>query len=72
VLAQLGAQGPDVLIHLGEIYYSGTEEECGKNYVDVVDNVLERATKDIAVYTLAGNHDMYCGGASTSTQCSSD
>ena len=62
VLAQLGAQNPDVVIHLGDIYYSGTEEECRTNFVDVVDNVLERATKDIAVYTLAGNHDMYCGG----------
>ncbi len=62
VLAQLGAQKPDVVIHLGDIYYSGTEEECRTNFETVVDNVLERASKDIAVYTLAGNHDMYCGG----------
>jgi predicted phosphodiesterase len=62
VLAQLGVQKPDVVIHLGDIYYSGTEEECRTNFEAVVDGVLERASNDIAVYTLAGNHDMYCGG----------
>jgi hypothetical protein len=62
VLAQLGAQKPDVLIHLGDIYYSGTEDECRTNFEDVVNNVLDRKANDIAVYTLSGNHDMYCGG----------
>jgi hypothetical protein len=62
VLAQLGAQKPDVLVHLGDIYYSGTEDECRVNFEAVVNGVLDRTAKDIAVYTLAGNHDMYCGG----------
>src|SRR5262245_16408732 len=62
VLAQLGAQNPDVVVHLGDIYYSGTEDECRTNFEAVVNEVLNRASKDIAVYTLAGNHDMYCGG----------
>jgi hypothetical protein len=62
VLAQLSAQKPDIVIHLGDIYYSGTEDECRTNFEAVVNEVLDRANNDIAVYTLAGNHDMYCGG----------
>jgi len=62
VLAQLAKLKPDILIHLGDIYYSGTENECRTNFEDVVNNVLDRKGNDITVYTLAGNHDMYCGG----------
>ena len=62
VLAQMGEQNPDVVVHLGDIYYSGTEEECRTNFEAVVDGVLSRPSRNIAVYTLSGNHDMYCGG----------
>ena len=62
VLAQLAEQKPDVVVHLGDIYYSGTEDECRTNFEAVVNSVLDRASNDISVYTLAGNHDMYCGG----------
>jgi hypothetical protein len=62
VLRQLAAQDPDVLIHLGDIYYSATEEECRINFESVVNALLNRENKDIPVYTLAGNHDMYSGG----------
>ncbi len=62
VLAQMGEQNPDVAVHLGDIYYSGTEEECRVNFEAVVNGVLDRTAKDIAVYSLSGNHDMYCGG----------
>ncbi len=58
----IGDWGTDVLIHLGDIYYSGTDDECRMNFEAIVNSVLERATKDIPVYTLAGNHDMYSGG----------
>jgi DNA/RNA endonuclease G (NUC1) len=32
VLQQLKQQNPDLLVHLGDIYYSGTEEECVSNF----------------------------------------
>ena len=63
LLKQAALQNPDVVIHLGDIYYSGTPQECEANFRNIVDTVLERSTKDVPVYTLSGNHDMYSGGA---------
>jgi predicted phosphodiesterase len=62
ILRQVKTNQPDVLVHLGDIYYSGTDDECRMNFDAIVNDVLERRTKDISVYTLAGNHDMYSGG----------
>jgi len=63
LLEELALKKPDVVIHLGDIYYSGTSEECDVNFKRIIDTILERATQHIPVYTLAGNHDMYSGGA---------
>jgi hypothetical protein len=63
LLKEVAQQSPDVLIHLGDIYYSGTADECNANFARIVNSVLQRDQKDIPVYTLAGNHDMYSGGA---------
>jgi len=62
VLEQLEAQQPDIVIHLGDIYYSGTDTECRENFEAIVNKVLRRHQSKIPVYTLAGNHDMYSGG----------
>jgi predicted phosphodiesterase len=62
ILRQVKANQPDVLIHLGDIYYSGTDDECRANFEAIVNSELDRATTEIPVYTLAGNHDMYSGG----------
>lgn len=62
VLTQLKEQQPDIVVHLGDIYYSGTEEECRTNFEDVMNSVLNRQQTKIPVYTLSGNHDMYAGG----------
>jgi len=62
-LLQLIASGtPDILIHLGDIYYSGTPQECEKNFAEPVKRVLRANGRNPAVFTLSGNHDMYCGG----------
>jgi hypothetical protein len=63
LLKELALKKPDVVIHLGDIYYSGTSEECDVNFQRIIDTVLDRDTQHIPVYTLAGNHDMYSGGA---------
>jgi hypothetical protein len=65
LLKELALKKPDVVIHLGDIYYSGTSEECDVNFKRIIDTVLDRNTNSehIPVYTLAGNHDMYSGGA---------
>jgi len=62
VLQQLKEQKPDILIHLGDIYYSGTEEECVTKFEAIVNRTFDRPRSKLPVYTLAGNHDMYCGG----------
>jgi hypothetical protein len=62
ILQQIKAQNPDILIHLGDIYYSGTDNECRSNFEAVVNEVFDRAKTRLPVFTLAGNHDMYCGG----------
>jgi hypothetical protein len=62
VLEQVRDKRPDVVIHLGDIYYSGTERECEVNFETVIDDVFDRAKTNLPIYTLCGNHDMYCGG----------
>lgn len=59
VAALLAAQKPDVVIHLGDIYFSGTAEECRLHFLEPLRAVLP----DTRLFTLCGNHDVYSGGA---------
>jgi hypothetical protein len=61
VLKYIDGEGADIVVHLGDIYYSGTPAECTLNFVDPINAIL-RKQKPLPVYTLSGNHDMYCGG----------
>jgi hypothetical protein len=56
---------PDAIIHLGDIYYSGTVEECTANVVDVLDQIIAdvKPPKRPAFFTIPGNHDYYSGGS---------
>jgi hypothetical protein len=47
------------VIHLGDTYYSGLEDECRRRFLDLwpVD-----AGSPVHSWTLSGNHDMYSGG----------
>jgi len=58
----LAAQQPDVVIHLGDIYYSGTETECMQNFFDPATAILNVGPGGPRLYSLSGNHDMYAGG----------
>lgn len=58
VLKQVAALKPDVLIHLGDVYYAGTQDEAQENFVDICRSVLG----NVPLYSLCGNHDMYSGG----------
>ena len=62
VLTQISDLKPDVLIHLGDVYYSGTPEEYKHAFLDPVSTILRRAQPALPVFALSGNHDMYCGG----------
>jgi 3',5'-cyclic AMP phosphodiesterase CpdA len=60
LLQKLAAQEPDVLIHLGDIYYSGQQDEVDQRFKNPCRKLF--AGKRTAIFTLAGNHDMYSGG----------
>jgi 3',5'-cyclic AMP phosphodiesterase CpdA len=54
---------PNAIIHLGDVYYSGTRQECTQNVLEVMDALLkELRIKRPPFFTLPGNHDYYSGG----------
>lgn len=73
LLAQVAAHKPDAVIHLGDVYYSGTHEEVQNYFYSIWQHTLgipkvnwgEKLT-DLktgpATFHLPGNHDMYAGG----------
>ena len=61
LLRQIAAKKPDVVIHLGDIYYSATDFECQTYFYDIWSKYLD--LNKVATFTLAGNHDMFSGGA---------
>ncbi len=63
VLAQIARKQPDVVIHLGDIYYSATEFEVSNYFYDIWSEILNLPVTKIPTFTLSGNHDMFCGGA---------
>lgn len=62
LLVRVAEKDPHVLLHLGDIYYSGTVRETHHNFLQIIDRVFDRARRPMPVYTLTGNHDMYSGG----------
>ncbi len=59
VMRCIGEQQPDVVIHLGDVYYSGTKSEMNDHFLAIVREQLPAHTQ---VFNLAGNHDLYAGG----------
>jgi Calcineurin-like phosphoesterase len=64
VLRQIANKNPDVVIHLGDIYYSGTQFEVSNYFLQPWQQILNLGNNldRIPTFTLAGNHDMYSGG----------
>lgn len=60
LLVQVMRHKPDILIHLGDIYYSGTMDEVQNNFYNIIQKRVD--LEQTRIYTLAGNHDMYSGG----------
>ncbi len=58
LLEELAAKKPDIVIHLGDIYYTGLKSEVSQWFLDIFRDVLT----DVPVFSLSGNHDMYSGG----------
>jgi 3',5'-cyclic AMP phosphodiesterase CpdA len=70
VLGSLAAHNPDIVIHLGDVYYSGVEHEMQGFFFEKWCSTLKLSfdqnrrvtTARPRSFSLAGNHDMYCGG----------
>ncbi|MGH7194527.1 MAG: metallophosphoesterase family protein, partial [Candidatus Saccharimonadales bacterium] len=62
VLRQIAAKKPDIVIHLGDVYYSGTAYEVENYFHAPWEQILGLQSKSIPTFTLSGNHDMYSGG----------
>ncbi len=64
VLAQIARKKPDVVIHLGDIYYAGTRFEVANYFLAPWQSILgaSPASQKSATYSMSGNHDMYSGG----------
>jgi hypothetical protein len=59
VLRAIAAMKPDLILHLGDIYYSGTPAECDQHFLKII---RRQARLRCPVFTLAGNHDYYAAG----------
>jgi predicted phosphodiesterase len=61
VLKQIAARKPDVVIHLGDIYYSGTPSEVERYFLAPLRERLDLSKT--RCFSLCGNHDAYSAGA---------
>jgi hypothetical protein len=64
VLSQIKDKSPAVVIHLGDVYYSGTQYEFDNYFSAVWSQVFGAApgSGSPILFNLSGNHDMYSGG----------
>ena len=74
LLAKVASHSPDVVIHLGDVYYSGTQAEVQNYFYSIWQETfkiplvawgqkLTDFTAKPATFHMPGNHDMYSGGA---------
>lgn len=62
VLVQIKNKNPQVVIHLGDIYYAGTAFEVENYFHKPWREILDLEHSKITAFTLPGNHDYYSGG----------
>ncbi|MBS1794372.1 MAG: caspase family protein [Acidobacteria bacterium] len=62
VLRQVRGHDPQVAIHLGDIYYAGTEFEVENYFYRPWTAILDPENSKILSFALPGNHDLYAGG----------
>jgi 3',5'-cyclic AMP phosphodiesterase CpdA len=65
VLRAACALEPDAIIHLGDIYFAGTERECRRKFLEPIRRLAYRESDraPLPVFNMAGNHDYYSGGS---------
>ncbi|HEX4695485.1 metallophosphoesterase [Sphingomonas sp.] len=63
VVAEMMKQMPDVIVHVGDLYYAGTMGEMEANYLGLIANARAATGCRAPIYNLPGNHDYYTKGA---------
>ena len=61
LIAALTQLEPDFVIHLGDVYYSGTPDECA-TYCSVFQKAMQVSGVRPYVFSLPGNHEYISGG----------
>jgi predicted phosphodiesterase len=61
IAAEIKKHKPNYVIHLGDIYYAGTDHEVKKRFLDLWDFETTSGTLQ-RTFALNGNHEMYSGG----------
>ncbi len=59
LLQQIAEFRPDAIIHLGDIYYSGTPDECQLNVSIPFFQIFPKAEERPVFLSIPGNHDYY-------------
>ena len=54
-------QKPDIIIHLGDIYYAGMNSEVDA-YINMFTEAFKRTGKAVPVFSIPGNHEYMSGG----------
>ncbi|NNF36119.1 MAG: metallophosphoesterase, partial [Saprospiraceae bacterium] len=52
---------PDVILHVGDVYYSGTRQEFKNYFVGLIQAVYKDQGVKVPMYTLPGNHEYFTG-----------
>lgn len=52
---------PDAILHLGDVYYSGTEHEFAHRFTGLLARVWRTAGARVPVFTVPGNHEYFTG-----------
>jgi len=63
---------PDAILHLGDVYYSGTEIEVKKRLVSMIKKVMNEENCSIPFFTIPGNHEYFTGGVALLNALDSD
>lgn len=67
LIALIQNQKPDIIIHVGDVYYSGTGDEC-EAYTQAFASAFTATGVTLPVFSIPGNHEYYSGGEPFFTQ----
>lgn len=52
---------PHAILHVGDVYFSGTRFEFAHRFVGMIDAVMKAAGQRVPIFTVPGNHEYFTG-----------